>query len=112
VPPVTDRRAAAAAILRSCDAHAEQPGVRAVMAEIADDETRHAELAWAIDAWLRTRLSPADYAEVTAARTAACAALREQLRRADDHPALLSVGVPHRATALGLHAGLRTLWAA
>ena len=92
---------------------ADTPRVREVMAEIAADETEHAELAWAIDAWLRTRLSPPEQAEVAAARRAACASLREQLLRADDHPALLAVGVPRRSTALALHDGLtRALWRA
>ncbi len=39
---------------------AEDPAFRALMAEVAVDERRHAELAWAIDAWARTRLSAAE----------------------------------------------------
>ena len=32
------------------------PLVRGVMARIARDETRHADLAWAVDGWARGRL--------------------------------------------------------
>ena len=38
-----------------------------MMVVIADEERRHAELAWAIDTWARTRLSTAEVAELDAA---------------------------------------------
>jgi hypothetical protein len=47
---------------------AEDPLVRAAMARIARDETRHAALAFQIDAWLRTRLDSSARARVRDAR--------------------------------------------
>jgi hypothetical protein len=41
-----------------------------VLAAIAVDETRHANLAWAVDAWARARLSPAARRRVDTARIA------------------------------------------
>jgi Mn-containing catalase len=90
---------------------AELPQIRDLMTEIAADETEHAELAWAIDAWLHTKLSPAEQTEVLATRTAACDSLHHSLAAAIDHPAQQAAGLPRRATALALHEGLRrALW--
>jgi hypothetical protein len=89
------------------------PQVRGVMAAIAADETEHAELAWAIDEWLCTRLTAEERAEVVAARIAACEVLRERVTDGVDHPALQELGVPRRATAVALYDGLsRALWLA
>lgn len=46
----------------SCD-----PEVRAAFARIAVDEGEHAELSFALDAWLRTLLTPSEQLEVDAA---------------------------------------------
>jgi hypothetical protein len=54
---------------------ASEPSVRAAMGRIARDELRHAELAWAIDAWLRPRLTEPQQKRVRAARAAALAEL-------------------------------------
>ena len=87
--------------------------IREVMRTIAADETEHAELAWAIDAWVQPRLSAEQRREVAAARDAACEALGRGLATGAEHPARRVAGVPRRATALALHAGLRrALWAA
>ena len=47
---------AAVAMLQSKQAR--EPSFRAAMTRIADDETRHAELAWAVATWLDGRLGP------------------------------------------------------
>ncbi len=52
-------------------AHASDPAVRAAFARIARDEAEHAELSFALDAWLATRLSPRERAEVEAAKARA-----------------------------------------
>jgi len=52
------------------------------LARIATDERRHANLAWAIDAWVRPRLSPAERDAVGRARAAAIDEMRPQARRA------------------------------
>jgi hypothetical protein len=59
---------------------AREPAVRATMSHIARDEARHAQLAWAVDAWLRPRLSPAERQQVLAARRAAVNELARELR--------------------------------
>jgi hypothetical protein len=48
---------------------------RGVFARIAEDETRHAQWSWDLDAWLVTRLSAAERRQVAEARRAALAAL-------------------------------------
>jgi len=50
---------------------ASDPAIRRMMARISADETRHAELSWAIDAWLRQQLDDATWARVEDARRAA-----------------------------------------
>lgn len=89
--------------------HAEAADVRRVQLEIADDERGHAELAWEIDAWARTRLSAAAQARVDAARAdAARALLGEAERFAVGVP---EVGLPNATQARALLCGLRAaLW--
>jgi rubrerythrin len=90
---------------------AEDPALRSLMAAIADDERRHAELAWAIDAWTRTRLSPAELAAVDAARAAAA----DTLRPGADPPEALRrpLGLPSLTRAEPMWQALAaTLWAA
>ena len=94
--------------------HAADPRVRAVMRTIAADEARHAELAWAIDAWLCGLLDPAARAEVEAARQAAATAVITGVTASEPAPALVhDAGLPGRAPATHLVLGLAaTLWAA
>lgn len=54
---------------------ARDPAVRRAMRSIAQDEARHATLAWAVDAWARSKLSAAAWERVEAARAAALAEL-------------------------------------
>lgn len=94
--------------------HAADPQVRAVMRGIAADEARHAELAWAIDAWLHTQLGPDAHAEIAAARQSAAAAVVAGVAAGSPAPALVhDAGVPVRARAVRLVSGLAdALWAA
>lgn len=90
---------------------ARDPEVRRLYAEIAADEARHADLAWAIDAWLREQLGPAARELVGQARRAAAQQLRRELAAMADTEELAALGVPPRATALHLAAGLdAVLW--
>ena len=80
---------------------AADPVVRAVMAGIAEDETRHASLAWSIHGWATTRLDRTGRRAVAAARAAAAAELRAAVARPVD-PALVHVlGLPDAPTATG-----------
>ncbi|MBK9756578.1 MAG: ferritin-like domain-containing protein [Nannocystis sp.] len=94
--------------------HAADPQLRAVMRGIAADEARHAELAWAIDAWLDTRVDADTRSEIAAARANMAAAVLASV--AADSPAnalVREAGVPGRARAMQLAAGLAdALWAA
>jgi hypothetical protein len=47
---------------------AADPRVRDLMAQIAQDESRHAELAWQLQAWLEPRLSEPERTQVAAER--------------------------------------------
>ena len=47
---------------------ATDPAIRAAMAGIARDETRHAALAWAVDGWSQALLGPAARRRVRDAR--------------------------------------------
>ncbi len=49
-------------------AHAEDPAIAEAFAAIAEDETRHAALAWRLARWLETRLDRNARARVTRAR--------------------------------------------
>jgi rubrerythrin len=93
---------------------AADPEIRAAMAAIAEDEARHAELAWALDAWLQTVLSDSAWGEVEAARRDAADELTRFLARHEHDAALIRrAGVPDRAAARALSAGLRdALWSA
>ncbi|MEO0603897.1 MAG: ferritin-like domain-containing protein [Myxococcota bacterium] len=44
--------------------HAADHAIRTVMAAVAEDEVRHAEFSFALDAWLRSRLTRAERARV------------------------------------------------
>jgi hypothetical protein len=54
---------------------AREPSVARAMQAIAEDEARHAELAWAIHRWVMTRLSPQGRQRVRAAQAHALAHL-------------------------------------
>jgi hypothetical protein len=58
---------------------AQDPAVMSAMTRIAEDETRHAELAWRVADWLEPRLTAAERAQLAEARAAAFAQLRNEL---------------------------------
>jgi hypothetical protein len=57
--------------------HARDADVRAAMRSIAEDETRHAALAWSVAEWIERELDVAARARVAAAFEAAMVTLRE-----------------------------------
>jgi hypothetical protein len=93
-------------------AHAQDGAISQTFAKISVDETRHASLAWQLQAWLEAELTPAQRARVRAAQRAAIEALERELELQHE-PALRTLaGLPDAPTALSLHAELtRTLWA-
>lgn len=88
---------------RACD-----PEVRAVMRRVADEETSHAELSWAIARWARTRLSREARARVDAAAREAAETLAGEIARGRTPSALVEdAGMPTREEALRLFEGMR-----
>jgi hypothetical protein len=87
-------------------ATAADAGVRAHLDGIVADETRHAELAWAIDRWLRPRLTPAQRAHLHAVRLEALARLAVDLDAAVDDELQRVAGVPPPTVARALHRAL------
>ena len=85
--------------------------IRAAMSRIALDETRHAELARDIDAWLRTRLDAKAIERVDAARNRAADALAQSLDRQPDSILHHHAGLPSSEVARRLLNGLQaSLW--
>lgn len=80
--------------------HATSYRVRRKMDAIANDETRHAELAWAVDAWCRARLTTEENAALDRAREAAIVGLKTAIASAA--PAPLCLGAPDPVTSARL----------
>jgi hypothetical protein len=73
---------------------AQDPVVRAAMGRVFEDETRHAQLAWQVAAWLEPRLSDAEYEAVRRARSEAYMQLRSELDVSLSEAARLRIGMP------------------
>lgn len=86
--------------------HAREPAVRATMRRIARDEARHAQLSWAVDAWLCPRLSPAERQQVRAARRGAVRELARELRSSLSLVERERLGLPGAAEATAMLAEL------
>lgn len=79
--------------------HAEDPEVRAAMVGIAEDETRHAELSWAVDAWLQARLSADERLVLSRARAAAVRGLARELDVEVEEALVTQAGMPRAEVA-------------
>jgi hypothetical protein len=94
-------------------AHAEDPALRAALADIARDETRHAELARSIAEWLEPQLSESARTRIRAARDRAVAELRRTAGHEHDDDTRHRLGLPPRAVAKQLLERVQPqLWAA
>lgn len=92
---------------------ARDPLVRRSLRAIAADETRHAVLSWAIDAWARRRLPSHLRRKLDEARRAAVEVLRREVERewADDVIAI--AGMPRADASARMVEGLNAaLWTA
>ncbi len=74
--------------------HAEDEDVRTSMQRIAEDETRHAELSWDIDAWAQHQLGAAGRVTIRQARRRALETLREEVLEAYDADVARVAGLP------------------
>jgi hypothetical protein len=95
-----------AAVARFQSVQAADPALREAMATIAEEETQHAELAFALDDWLRTRLSAAELRALDAASQAAIAELHSQATQPVPSALVETLGIPDAAQAAFI---LRTL---
>jgi len=92
-------------------ARASAKDVRDAMRTIARDESSHAALSFAIDAWLETRLSPSDRRDVHEARGKAIDALASHVDGAGPHAFDAELGMPARDEACAMLGELRrTVW--
>jgi len=90
---------------------ASDPEVRALMKAIADDETRHAALGWAVAKWAEARLTPAERTKVTRARATAVAEMTALVTREVPEELVREAGVPDAASARRMLASLdSSLW--
>ena len=93
-------------------AHATDPTMRATYARIAEDELRHAELSIEVDAWARTKLTPAAQKRVEAARTRALAKLAKGVKTALPDALVAELGMPDSAAMQRLFTDARArVWA-
>ncbi|WAS95730.1 hypothetical protein [Nannocystis punicea] len=85
--------------------------VRAIYRTIADDEARHAELAWALDAWLSGQLDGEGRVRMVEARKIAADALAAHVAVTADAPERTALGLPSARVATELFSGLDgALW--
>jgi hypothetical protein len=91
---------------------AADPQIASLMEAIAEDETRHAELAWRIALWIDQTLSEEERTRVHAAQQAAAAELRADLHVAHDAEVRDRAGMPDVTDALRMWSGAaQELWA-
>ncbi len=91
--------------------HAMDPAIARTMRVIAEDETRHAALAWDVAAWIMPRLTGDERARVDAARGDAVARLEADLTTPIDADVSRTAGVPADAQSAWLLGQVReVLW--
>ena len=91
--------------------HAQDPEVRRVMAGIARDETRHAELSWDVARFVEAKLDPRARASVARARARAIAKLYERTSREPGSAIVDQIGAPRARDARRLVGALAaTVW--
>ena len=88
--------------------HAKDRSLAAMMEVIAEDETRHAALAWEVAEWLEPRLTDEERAEVQHARATAIEELRASLSIEPPAELVESVGMPPAQHALAMLDNLDT----
>ncbi|WP_147451511.1 ferritin-like domain-containing protein [Corallococcus llansteffanensis] len=89
---------------------AQDPEVRGTLRTIARDEVRHAELAWAVEAWAQEQLTPAQRERLLQARQDALRMLGEEVEGQRLPEQLIrEAGMPSRDQARTLFQGLSTL---
>lgn len=84
--------------------------VRRALGSISRDELRHAELAWAVDAWAAERLAPLERERILQLRRETLRALQQEVgRQPPPEHFMREAGVPSCEQALSLLQGLAVL---
>jgi hypothetical protein len=101
-----------ALLARHQSEHAADSAMRRAFAEIADDETRHAQLAWDLDRWLGKDLDANEVIQVRSSRAEALSLLGhnatvQALAMPVELRTTLGLPDPRRASALGREFGER-----
>ena len=92
--------------------HAGDEEIRGVMARIAEDETRHAELSWAVERWALPRLSETERSALRDARQRAVEVLRREVAEPVEAELVEEAGMPPPELAASWVSSLETeLWA-
>ncbi|MBK8412819.1 MAG: ferritin-like domain-containing protein [Sandaracinaceae bacterium] len=92
--------------------HAQDPVVRAGMARVAEDETRHAALSWAVAEWSLPQLTDAQRDVIRGAQRAAISALTRSVSIPEAHVLLRDAGLPAPGAALAMLQALgEQVWA-
>jgi hypothetical protein len=90
---------------------ASDPEVKRVMTQIAEDETRHAALGWAVATWANERLTTSERETVARARSKAVAEMTATLGQEVARELVDVAGMPDAASAKRMAASLsRMLW--
>jgi rubrerythrin len=76
--------------------------VAAAMRGVAEDEIRHAELSWALAAWLEPQLTDEERLKIDQAKRDAVMTLRKQASEAVDPALVVHAGMPDAETAVGM----------
>ncbi len=82
--------------------YADHRALRHVMKVVAEDETRHAELGWAVAAWSEARLTPSERECVHAARATAVRELRAAMSVDVDPTLIEAAGLPGRRAVVAM----------
>nr|MBP7681485.1 ferritin-like domain-containing protein [Deltaproteobacteria bacterium] len=91
---------------------AQDPVVRAAMAQVAEDETRHAALSWAVAEWALPRLTDAQREEIREAQRGAIDALARSVSIPESDALLHDAGLPAPSAALAMLQALgEQVWA-
>jgi hypothetical protein len=90
---------------------ARDPQIAQLMAELSHDELQHAALSLDIDAWLDSKLTPAQRSRIAEARASAIAQLARELTSEPDPVLRALAGLPNAASAARIHESLAAeLW--
>lgn len=81
---------------------ASDPSIARTMRTIAEDESRHAELSWAVASWIEPQLTDAEREQLRFARLSALTELRAEMRLTPDARVMDVTGLPHPSVAVAM----------